>query len=322
VTGGGDRVRRVATGLAARARQSTAVAAARRFAADNMTERAAALAFYALFSLIPVLLIAAAAIRLFGDAETAASAERTAADAGAASSVSAVLRDMLDAALRSSPEGTGSAGLAGIVTLLYGASKAFTDGGRALDRIGGIHQARRPLRKRAADLGWTVVLVLFGLLEAGLVVLTGGLLRALLDALGLEGGSRWLWELARWPVLASIALVAVAIVRWAGPTATRPPFRVLTPGNVVCVGLVLVASAGYSVYLSTLASYNATYGVFAALIILMLWVWGACLAFLYGAELDAVLDERAAGQRGPLRAREAVDGEGDEQRDHQLADDP
>jgi uncharacterized BrkB/YihY/UPF0761 family membrane protein len=71
-----------------------------------------------------------------------------------------------------------------------------------------------------------------------------------------------------------------------------------------------------------LASYNATYGVFAALIILMLWVWGACLAFLYGAELDAVLDEGAAGQRGPLRAHEAVDREGDEQRDHQLADDP
>jgi uncharacterized BrkB/YihY/UPF0761 family membrane protein len=41
------------------------------------------------------------------------------------------------------------------------------------------------------------------------------------------------------------------------------------------------------------SSYNSTYGASARLIILLLWIWLAASAVLYGAKLDAVLDERS-----------------------------
>jgi membrane protein len=39
-------------------------------------------------------------------------------------------------------------------------------------------------------------------------------------------------------------------------------------------------------------SYSATYGAFAAVIILMLWLWLSNVVLLLGAELNAVIDLR------------------------------
>ena len=57
------------------------------------------------------------------------------------------------------------------------------------------------------------------------------------------------------------------------------------------------------------ASYNATYGAFAALIILMLWIWSACMVFLFSAEYDEVEEERrrAPGEAAEPEARVAAD---------------
>jgi membrane protein len=59
--------------------------------------------------------------------------------------------------------------------------------------------------------------------------------------------------------------------------------------------LTLALTAGavaHAAYIANIGDHNATYGAFAALVILMLWAWMASLAFLFGAELDAELDAR------------------------------
>jgi membrane protein len=296
-----ERSRALAQTALARSERTVVGTVVRRFIDDGMNERAASLGFYALFSLIPVVLIAASALRLFGDADTIKALTDAANDAGASSSVTEVLRDLLDKAFEAAPESAGSLGLAGLVTLLYGASKVFTDAGRAMDQIHGAGRVGRPLVKRVMDFGWTVGLVGCGLVLAALIFLTGGLVSDLLDAIGLDKGGRSLWEMGRWPLAAVLALVGVALVSWAGPTGARRPFRLVTPGHLVAVGLWLASTVGYSIYLANFSRYNVTYGAFAALIILMLWVWFAALSFLFGAELDAVIDERA---KAPAAHRE------------------
>ena len=106
--------------------------------------------------------------------------------------------------------------------------------------------------------------------------------------------------MGRWPLAAVLALVGVALVSWAGPTASGAR-SLVTPGHLVAVGLWLASTVGYSIYLGNFSRYNVTYGAFAALIILMLWVWFAAMSFLFGAELDAVIDERA---KAPAAHRE------------------
>ena len=277
-------------------------AALRRFFDHSMLERAASLAFYGLFSMIPVLLICATLFRLLGDPDAIADVQKTAADAGASQSIRDVLGDMLDKALTSAPEEASSLGAVGLLTLLYGSSKIFTDAGRALDQMRGSGRVTRPLLKRATDFGWTVVLVACGLLVGVLVFLTGNLVEDLFGLVGLDHVGDGLWDVLRWPIALAVAVVGYDVVAWAGPTGARRPFRLVTPGGLVTVGLWLVASVGYSVYLSNFSRYNATYGAFAALIILMLWVWFTCIVFLYGAELDQVVDSRR-------EASESTEGE-------------
>jgi membrane protein len=48
----------------------------------------------------------------------------------------------------------------------------------------------------------------------------------------------------------------------------------------------------FFVYVSTFSSYSATYGAFAAAVILLVWLWITNLALLFGAELNAVIDVR------------------------------
>ncbi len=100
----------------------------------------------------------------------------------------------------------------------------------------------------------------------------------------------------RWPAAACIALIAVDLVRWTAPTGRRGPFRLMTAGRLFTVAALVTATVGYNVYITQIASYNATYGAFSAAIILMLWIWLAGSVLLFGAELDAVLDERAGAR--------------------------
>jgi membrane protein len=257
-----------------------------------MTEGAAALAFYLLLSLIPSLLIAGSVLSLLGR-ETAGDVADWARDQGASASLSATIRGMLDTAVGAAPESAGAVGLVGLGTLIYGASRAFTAAGRLLDVTAGVSAPRRPLPRRAADLGWTVVLLVLTFVMGALTFVGGGLLRDGLDAVGLDEVSTLAWELARWPAALALGLVVVGLVHYAAPSR-RPAFRPVTPGGLFTAVAFLLASAGYGVYVSSIGRYNVTYGAFAALVILLLWTWIAGLAFLFGATLDAELDTRAA----------------------------
>ena len=63
---------------------------------------------------------------------------------------------------------------------------------------------------------------------------------------------------------------------------------------VVGVLLWILASGLFFVYVSNFSSYSATYGAFAGAVILLVWLWVTNLAFLFGAELNAVVDLRRA----------------------------
>ena len=54
----------------------------------------------------------------------------------------------------------------------------------------------------------------------------------------------------------------------------------------------LLASAAFFLYVSSFASYSATYGAFATVVILLIWLYLTSAVLLLGAELNAVVDLR------------------------------
>jgi membrane protein len=263
----------------------------RRFIADRMTDGAGALSFYALFSLIPSLLIFAAVLRVLGR-DAADDVAAFARDRGASKTLTQAIRAMLQTAAGTAPEGAGAVGLTGLAALVYGTSKAFTAAGRQLDVIAGAQMLARPIARRARDVAWSVLLLVLLLVLLALVFVTGGLVTHLFHAIGLPGLGALGWDLARWPAAGALGMVVVATVVWAGPTQRPERLRPATAGTLFTVGTFLLASGGYGFYVGHITDYNATYGAFAAVVILMIWVWIGSTAFLFGAELDAELDAR------------------------------
>lgn len=284
----------------------------RRFIADGMVDRGASLAYYGLLSLLPVLMIVAGVVSLIGADSTSLDFGGYLREQGASATLSKTAESVVKTAVDSAPGEAGTVGLVGLATLIYGASRAFAAAGRALDVIWRRRQKDWTIVRRVKGIGWTIVLLVLGLIAGVLTFVGRGLADDLLDLIGLEEASTPLWTVLRWPLAALAMMLSMRLVMWAAPSPPRERFRLITPGAMTAAGVWLTASGGYGFYVGELSTYNATYGAFAALVILLLWIWLTSMAFLFGCELDAVLFEERQGYelRGDAATMAGINVEG------------
>jgi membrane protein len=95
-------------------------------------------------------------------------------------------------------------------------------------------------------------------------------------------------RLLRWLVVCAALLVGIALIYHYGPNVKRR-FRLVTPGSLLALAMLIVASVGFQVFVTRVGRFNITYGSLGAAITLMLWLYLAAWAILLGAELDATL---------------------------------
>ncbi len=55
----------------------------------------------------------------------------------------------------------------------------------------------------------------------------------------------------------------------------------------------VIASYGFSVYVSNFGKYDATYGALGGIIVMLLWMWISAQVLLLGAEINAVLEHKS-----------------------------
>jgi membrane protein len=59
------------------------------------------------------------------------------------------------------------------------------------------------------------------------------------------------------------------------------------------VAIWLLASAAFSEFLARFSTLNATYGSFAAVVVLLVWLWLTNVALFLGAEVNAEIARNA-----------------------------
>jgi membrane protein len=278
-----------------------------RFQDHHLTHHAAALTYYGLLSLFPAALIGVLLLGLLGQESTVEDVARYLTEQGAPRATVEAVRSSIRTAV-TSRSGTAAPLLAvTILVALYGASGAFAAAGQALNAVLETEEERPFLRRKPVEIAATLLLIV---LVAGALILIfvgGGLARQLFAAIGLGGTAASIWNVARWPGALLVTMVIYAFVYWAAPDDRGRKFRWFSPGAALGVLIWLAASAGFFVYVSNFGSYNATYGAFATVVILLVWLWLTNVALLLGAEVNASLDRLRSPALDPAArlAREA-----------------
>jgi membrane protein len=265
--------------------------AARAAVDDQITDAAAAIAYYAFLAIPALLLISVGVFSVFaGPSAVETIIERL----GSVMPAEAVA--LLENGLRRTTEEGG-----GVTMILIGGAVAFwTASGaanavmRGLNRVHGTEETRGFIRQRLVALTMVLVSVIAFALVFGLLILGPKLSAWIGDLVGAEAAVRWGWLLGQWPVLVVRLLSAFGAVLLLGPDIEHPRWRFLSVGAALAVVLWLTASGGFAIYLAFFGSYNKTWGSLAAVIIMLTWLWLSSLALLFAAEVDAQVERTQA----------------------------
>lgn len=273
----------------------------RSFYDDQMTQHAAALTYYGLMSLFPALLLALSLLGLLGQYP------------GTYDAIMGYLRDVaphsvlvpLDSSLRGALQHKGTAATAlviSVVVAFYGMTGTLEAARRALNVVFEVDGGRSFLRRKAIDVAFAFVLMALVLVSLVMAFVGGRFAEDLLGFVGLGPSAAQVWNVARWPGALAVAMLVFALIYYVTPDVQQRSFRRVAPGAAVGVLLWLAASAGFSAYISTVADVGAIYGVFAGIIVLVVWLWLTNVALLFGAELNAEIErEKELAEGVPQR---------------------
>lgn len=172
-----------------------------------------------------------------------------------------------------------------------------------------VKESRGFVKARLIAIGLSVLFAVLVLGGFSLIVLGG----QIQDWLGSRFGfGDWLlafFVVFRWAIIVLGLLLAFALIYYLAPDVEQR-FVFITPGSVVGVVLLVIASVGFAWYATNFGNYSATYGSIGAVIVLMLWLYIAGLMILGGSEVNALIEHHSA--EGKEKGEHAP---GDQERD-------
>ena len=273
---------------------------------DDIMDVGARLAYYAMLSLFPMLLVVVSISMVVVPVSTVHQGIAMATETFPAS-VRDTLIQRANALIRAS--GAGFA-VIGFVLGVYSASRGVVSLMTALDQVFHKTETRSWIRRQLISFAVTIGMALLVLIALGLLVI-GPIVAGWLGN-GTAVATAWL--VLRWIGAALLVMVVWAVLYRFLPD-TRAPFRLFTPGAITGVLLWVGISLLFGVYLSHFGNYEVVYGTLGTVIIFLTWLWLSNMALLLGAEIDHVLADLRA-ERDPCAAR-LVD-----EREHEHRDKP
>jgi membrane protein len=275
------------------------------FREDNLTDWAAALTYYGLLSLFPALIALVSLLGLFGDPRTTTSSLTEIITSIGPESAAQTFEGPIDSVVSN----RGTAGFAfvfGLLVALWSASGYIGAFMRASNVIYETPEGRPFWKLRPLQLAVTLTMVVaLALLALGLV-LTGPIVEAVADPVGLSGTAVDVWSVAKWPAMVAVFVLMVDLLYYASPNVKLRGFRWVTPGCLVAMVAWAIASAAFATYVANFGSYDKTYGTLGGLVALLVWLWISNLAILFGHQLNAERERSAEIEEGTPRAEREI----------------
>jgi membrane protein len=179
----------------------------------------------------------------------------------------------------------------GLLAALWAASNGLGAISETLNIAYNVREKRPWWKVRLICIGLTVALAILILAALAIVLYGGTIGEALATRYGFSNLFTIVWKIVQWPIALLFVLTTFNLVYNFAPNIPGPARRWITPGAFVGVGLWLLVSFGFRLYLGFFDSYSVTYGSLGAVIILMLWFYLSGVAILIGGEVNSEYQE-------------------------------
>lgn len=270
------------------------------FGKDGGSDLAAALTYFAIMSLAPMLLALSTSLTFLGQSgSTDEVIDQLGGDLGVKADTLETIKGYV--AGMSQNDAAGILLVVGLLGALWSASNYVNAFSRMMNRVYEVEEGRPIWKLRPWLLLLTLLLMLMLMSIVLSVSLSGSVSEAIFGVFGLSGAFTTVWNIVKWPVILLVLILMVALLYWGTPNVKQPSFKWLSPGAALAVVVSILAAAGFGLYIMGFGgedSYNATYGAIGGVIILLLMIFIINNVLVLGAELDAELErgrELAAG---------------------------
>jgi membrane protein len=262
---------------------------------DDGPQWAAAIAYYALLSFLPLVLVGAVAASFFVSPEWAV--ERTAPLIG---NVLPYGDDEVEEIVKEAVGARHQLGWVAIAGLLWSGTRVFMALTRALNIAFDTDNDYGFFRRLGVEVLMLLTLGMFFLFALA----SGQLASALWDAVNvLPGNDGLLYEWITRSIRALFLLAAFFLLYRLVPRGNHP-WKASLLGALAATVLFMIASPLFQYWQAEFGDQDVVYGSLAVLVLIMLWVWLASLITLFGGELAAHIE--AMVFQG--KSRQEVDG--------------
>jgi membrane protein len=286
------------------------------FFEDSCSQRAAALSYYVLFSLFPLMILSVGIISFFlrdqslqqDIVDQIMKNIPLSQDEGRAN-VSEALRNV------ASDQG-GAIGIIGLIGMAWSGSALFGVLRSSLNVVFKVEQRRPLLIQKLFDIGIVLSFTPFFVLSIAATSTLRIAKRASEDVPVFGPAAQQLgfgWDVASFLLPVLISFVAFFLVYWLVPARRQPP-RYIVPGALVAAVLFEIVKIGFNIYLENLGNYDVVFGSLGAVVAFLFWVFLSANTMLLGAEVTSLVPEALSGSyetpsqsQGPtLTAKERI----------------
>lgn len=271
----------------------------REFGEDRGGLVSAAMAFFGLLSLIPLLLLA---IAIFGYV-IGSSDEAFNRVVSFAKDFIPVAAEGLEENLDAVRTGSGVLGGLGLLGLLWTGSQLFVILQQALNIALGVKKRTGFIRARSVAIGMVFVAGVLFTLSVGITSLLSAVRDFNIEILGISPSDlEAVWDFTGMlvPTLLSILMFAF-IYRFLPTRAIGNTGPII--GGVTAGLLFEAAKHGFRWYVSNVANFTAVYGSLGGVIILVLWIYYVSMITVLGAEVASVYRKHELEQAAEGRPR-------------------
>jgi len=259
-----------------------------RIVEDNIPIVAAGVAFYAFLAIFPGIMALFSIYGLVTDAQTAQEQITRLAEVMPEETIS-MIQKRVDSLIDTSASALGWGTTFGFLIALWSANRGIKALFTGLDIAYRVDSGRGFIIKNAMALAFTLGTIIVIIVSLAFIVL----FPVLVNTIGLPGTVESLITWLRWPLLGIIIILAISLIYRYGPARKTPGFQWVIYGATVATIVWLIASWGFSVYVSNFGNFGEIYGSLSAVVIMLFWLFITSFIILVGGELNRTIEAYA-----------------------------